>query len=67
VSAATTRLRINGASVLVAGLSSAFGVGLLQVIGVLTAVINSDPRARSSATVGIFLAIVGWVFIIIAI
>lgn len=64
---ATTRPSVNGASVLVAGLSSAFGVGLLQVIGVLTAVVNSDPRARDSHTVGIFLSITGWVFIIIAI
>jgi putative ABC transport system permease protein len=61
------RPTINGASVLVAGLSSAFGVGLLQVIGVLTAVIDSDPRAGESHTVGVILAVVGWVFIVIAI
>ncbi len=61
------RLKLNSASVLVAGLSSAFGVGLLQVIGVLTAVVDADPRAQQSHTVGIFLSIVGWVFIIIAI
>jgi putative ABC transport system permease protein len=67
VSAATLRPALKGASVLVAGLSAAFGVGLLQVIGVLTAVIDSDPRASQSHTVGIFLAIVGWVFIVIAI
>ena len=67
MSATTIRPAFNGASVLVAGLSSAFGVGLLQVIGVLTAVIDADPRARESHTVGIFLSIVGWVFIIIAI
>ena len=59
--------RLNGASVLVAGLSSAFGVALLQVIGVLTAVIDANPRAQDSHTVGLFLSIVGWVFIIIAI
>lgn len=59
--------RLNGASVLVAGLSAAFGVGLLQVIGVLTAAIQSQPRAAQSHTLAIFLTIVGWVFIIIAI
>ncbi|MEO6115716.1 MAG: ABC transporter permease [Pseudolysinimonas sp.] len=64
---ATTRPSINGSSVLVAGLSSAFGVGLLQVVGILTAVIESDPRARESHTVGIFLAVISWVFIVIAI
>lgn len=61
------RVRLNGASVLVAGLSSAFGVGLLQVVGVLTAVIDGNPRTAQSHTVGIFLTIVGWVFIVIAI
>lgn len=64
---ALRRPALNGASVLVAGLSSAFGVGLLHVIGVLTAVIDSDPRARSSHTVGIMLVVAGWVFITIAI
>jgi putative ABC transport system permease protein len=67
VSAATIRPAINGASVLVAGLSAAFGVGLLQVIGVLTATLRPDPRAAQGHTVGIFLTIAGWVFIIIAI
>jgi len=67
MSAATTRPPVNGASVLVAGLSSAFGVGLLQVIGVLTAVIESDPSTRDSHTAAIFLSITAWVFIIIAI
>lgn len=67
MSAATTRPALNGASVLVAALSSAFGVGLLQVIGVLAAVIRSDPHTRDSHTAAIFLSIVGWVFIVIAI
>lgn len=67
MSASTTRPAINGASVLVAGLSSAFGVGLLQVIGVLTAVIDADPRAGRSTSLAVILPIVGWVFIIIAI
>jgi putative ABC transport system permease protein len=60
-------LRLNGASILVAGLSSAFGVGLLQVTGVLAAVIDADPRTGRSHTVGIFLAVIAWVFIVIAI
>jgi len=67
VSAATLRPAINGASVLVAGLSAAFGVGLLQVIGVLSATIQPHSRGPQSHTVGIFLTITGWVFIIIAI
>lgn len=60
-------LSLDVASVLVAGLSSAFGVGLLQVIGVLTAVINADHRAQQSHTIGLLLAVIGWVFIVIAI
>ncbi|MEP6843454.1 MAG: ABC transporter permease [Pseudolysinimonas sp.] len=67
MSAAMMRPAVNGASILVAGLSAAFGVGLLQVIGVLTSVIESDPRARESHTVGILLGVAGWVFIVIAI
>jgi putative ABC transport system permease protein len=68
VSAATTRPAINGASVLVTGLSSAFGVGLLQVVGVLTAVIRSDLGTRaSSQDNAVLLSTVAWVFTIIAI
>ncbi|MFC5501856.1 FtsX-like permease family protein [Lysinimonas soli] len=55
------------ASVLVAGLSSAFGVGLLQVIGALTAVIEADPQTAGSSSLALILPIVGWVFIVIAI
>jgi len=54
-------------SILVAGLSSAFGVGLLQVIGVLTAVIRGNGRAAESETVTVILTFIGWVFIVIAI
>jgi putative ABC transport system permease protein len=58
--------RVNLSSILVAGLSSAFGVGLLQVIGVLTATIQANPRAAESATVAFILPMMGWVFIVIA-
>ena len=58
---------LNVSSILVAGLSSAFGVGLLQVIGVLTATIENDQRAGQSETVGLVLGFIGWVFIVIAI
>ena len=69
MSARPTRLaasRVNASSVLVAGLSSAFGVGLLQVIGVLTATIRADHRAGESETVSFILPMMGWVFIVIA-
>ena len=58
--------RVNGSSILVAGLSSAFGVGLLQVIGMLTATIRADRRAGESETVSFILPMMGWVFIVIA-
>jgi putative ABC transport system permease protein len=54
-------------SVLVAGISSAFGVGLLQVTGLLTAQIESDDVTGSSHTVGLMLSILAWVFILIAV
>jgi putative ABC transport system permease protein len=57
---------LHASSVLVAGLSSAFGVGLLQIIGVLTATIEADPRGGGSHTVGLLLTTLGWVFIAIA-
>ncbi|MBN9140139.1 MAG: ABC transporter permease [Micrococcales bacterium] len=60
-------LREHGSSILVALLSSAFGVALLQITGVLADVISADPVAGASHTVGIMLAVVAWVFIAIAI
>jgi putative ABC transport system permease protein len=61
------RLRDHGASILVAGLSSAFGVALLQVTGALAAAIQGDDVTGSSHTVGIMLGIVATVFIVIAV
>jgi putative ABC transport system permease protein len=53
-------------SILVATLSSAFGVSLLQLTGALSLMISSDDVTGGSGTVGILLAIVALVFIAIA-
>ncbi|PZQ88318.1 MAG: ABC transporter permease [Leifsonia xyli] len=63
----STGLREHGASILVALLSSAFGVALLQITGVLADAIAADPVMGASRTVAIMLAAVAWVFIAIAI
>lgn len=60
-------MRLEGSSVLVAGVSSAFGVGLLQVCGLLTAQIEADDVTGSSHTVGLLLSVLAWVFILIAV
>lgn len=60
-------MRLQGSSVLVAGISSAFGVGLLQVSGLLTAQIEADDVTGSSRTVGVMLSVLAWVFILIAV
>jgi putative ABC transport system permease protein len=52
--------------VLVAGLSSAFGVALLSITGVLSQVINADPASRSE-TVTFVLTFIAYVFIAIAV
>ena len=62
-----TPLRAHGSSVLVATLSSAFGVALLQVTGVLSAVIRADDVTGSSATVAVLLVVLAVVFIVIAV
>lgn len=54
-------------SVLVAALSAAFGVGLLQITGFMAAAIAGDDVTGSSRTVGIMLSIVAIVFIVIAV
>ena len=54
-------------SVLVATLSAAFGVGLLETTSVLGQVIAADDVTRSSPTVGVFLQIVASVFIVLAV
>jgi putative ABC transport system permease protein len=53
-------------SILVATLSTAFGVSLLQVTGNLSILIAADDATSSSATVQSILAIISFVFIIIA-
>jgi putative ABC transport system permease protein len=57
----------HGPSILVASLGSAFGVCLLQVVGALTAMIESDPTTGSSDTVALLLSLVAFVFIVIAV
>ncbi|WP_395243270.1 FtsX-like permease family protein [Agromyces sp. MMS24-K17] len=54
-------------TLLVAVLAAGFGVALLQVTGILTAVIASDDLAGESATVATMLNIVAFVFIAIAV
>ena len=54
-------------SVVVAALSSAFGVAVLQLVGILTQVIQADDVTGSSGTVAQLLSIVGMVFIAIAV
>lgn len=54
-------------STLVATLSTAFGVRLLETTGVLTQVISADENTGSSPTVGLFLQIVASVFIVIVV
>jgi len=60
-------LREHAPSILVASLSSAFGVAVLQFFGVLAQIIRADDVTGSSDTVAFFLAFVGWVFIAIAV
>ena len=61
------QLREHGASILVAGLSSAFGVALLQITGALAASIRQDDVTGSSRTVALMLGVVATVFIVIAV
>ncbi len=63
----STGLREHASSIVVALLSSAFGVALLQVTGVLGDAIMADPVTGASGTVGVMLAVLAWVFIVIAI
>ena len=60
-------MREHGPSILVAALSSAFGVALLQITSVLSVIISNDDVTGSSGTVSVMLAIVAAVFIVIAI
>ncbi len=58
--------REHAPSILVATLSSAFGVSLLQVTGNLAILIAADDVAGSSVLVSVVLAIIALVFIVIA-
>jgi putative ABC transport system permease protein len=61
-------MREHGPSVLVAALSSAFGVALLQITGVLSQIILDDEVTGSSRTVvPLMLTLVATVFIVIAV
>ena len=60
-------LREHASSILVALLSSAFGVALLQVTGALGDAIAADPVTGASGTALLMLAVVAWVFIAIAV
>jgi putative ABC transport system permease protein len=62
-----TPVREHVPSVLVAALSAAFGVGLLQITGFMAAAVAGDDVAGSSRTVGVLLSIVAIVFIVIAV
>ena len=50
-----------------AALGAAFGVALLQITGVLAAIIQQDDVTGSSATVAIMLRVLAFVFIVIAV
>ncbi|CAN5376975.1 hypothetical protein BH11ACT4_BH11ACT4_05550 [soil metagenome] len=59
--------RSHGSSVLVATLSSAFGVALLSITGVLAQIIRGDGIAGESETVTYVLTFIAYVFIAIAV
>ena len=59
--------RLQGSSVLVAGISTAFGVGLLQITGLLGAHIDASGMARQGGAVALMLQVLAWVFIVIAV
>ncbi|HEX5860159.1 MAG TPA: ABC transporter permease [Microbacterium sp.] len=56
-----------GASILVAALSSAFGVVLLTATGYIAAVLRADPFLGDSETLGLVLGILSMIFLGIAI
>jgi putative ABC transport system permease protein len=60
-------VREHAPSILVAALSSAFGVALLEIIAALTQLIREDDVTGSSAFVAYVLGIIGFVFITIAV
>jgi putative ABC transport system permease protein len=60
-------LREHAPSVLVATLSSAFGVAVLQFVGIIGQLVAADSVTGGSGTVAVLLGIVGSVFIVIAV
>ena len=60
-------MRQHAPSILVAALSSAFGVTLLEVTAVLSQVISANEATGRSRTVAVFLAVIALVFIALAI
>jgi putative ABC transport system permease protein len=60
-------VREHGPSVLVAGLSAAFGVSVLQFVGVISQILAADRVTGQSDTVAVFLGLVALVFIVIAV
>ena len=64
-----TRLSVgeHGPSVLVAALSAAFGVSVLQFVGVISQIVAADDVTGQSGTVAVFLGLVALVFIAIAV
>ncbi|MFB2581047.1 ABC transporter permease [Herbiconiux sp. P15] len=62
----TVSLREHAPSVLVATLSAAFGVSLLQITDALAAIVAADEVTGSSGMVRLVLALLGGVFIAIA-
>ncbi|GAA1967114.1 ABC transporter permease [Agromyces allii] len=62
-----TRLKDLLPTLLVATLAAAFGVALLQITGILTAVITSENGLAESGTVQLMLGLVAGVFITIAV
>lgn len=60
-------LKGHGASILVAALSSAFGVALLEVTSVLAQLLRADDTTGSSRTVAMLLQVLAFVFIVIAV
>ncbi|PRY70231.1 putative ABC transport system permease protein [Glaciihabitans tibetensis] len=61
------RVRDHGSSVLVAGLSSAFGVTLLQVSDAIAAIVAVDDTTGSSGSAAVMLQLASAVFIVIAV
>jgi putative ABC transport system permease protein len=60
-------IRDHAPSILVATLSSAFGVAVLEMSGILAQILKADDVTGSSGTVGFMLSIVALVFIAIAV